>query len=198
MTHAGGREERTIDAAERIRKILADHGAESAVIGAMALAVHRYVRLTRDFDLASSTDPFSTLREVERAAREAGFRTELRLPDADDPLGGVLEVTGPDFKPVQVVNYRNPLAPSAEGARLAEESIESSRPGLIERSDLRVVDLPHLVALKLYGGGPKNRNDVIELVERNQPLDLSAILEVCDRHGLSSRLRRVLDELRLA
>ena len=57
--------------------------------------------------------------------------------------------------------------------------------------------LPCLIALKLYGGGPKNRNDVIELLERNAPLDLSSIREVCARHGLGQELESILAALEL-
>jgi len=68
--------------------------------------------------------------------------------------------------------------------------------GLIEESRLRVVTLPHLVALKLYAGGPKSRNDVIELLERNQPLDLGRISQICTRHGVGDPLKAIIRELR--
>jgi hypothetical protein len=42
-----------------------------------------------------------------------------------------------------------------------------------------------------------SENDVIELLERNQPLDLSRIREVCSRHGFAADLEKILQELKL-
>lgn len=188
-------ERRTFEVAEEIFGILRDAGIDAAVIGAMALAVHRYVRATRDFDLATYTDPFNKLPGVRQEAVKAGFEAELRQPDPDDPLGGVLEITGRGFKPVQVVNFLNPL--SVRGTTLGKEAIEDAKSGLIEGSSMRVVSLRYLIALKLYAGGPRNRNDVIELIERHQPLDPAPIREVCARHGLAGELDSILSDLGL-
>jgi hypothetical protein len=49
------------------------------------------------------------------------------------------------------------------------------RPG----SSLRIVPLPHLVALKLYAGGTKSRADIVELLARNRDADLAAIRDLC-------------------
>jgi hypothetical protein len=57
---ARSREEKTLEVAERVAAILGSRGVPSAVIGAMALAVHGYVRATRDFDLATHVHPFLT------------------------------------------------------------------------------------------------------------------------------------------
>lgn len=195
MTEERGAERRTIEVAERLSEILGALGIESALIGAMALAVHRYVRFTRDLDLATHVDPFRILPDLRRSIEKSGYHAELRLPDADDPRGAVVEVTGRGFKPIQIVNFHNPLAPA--GTRLGEEAIREASSGSIERSPLRVVTLPHLIALKLYAGGPKNRNDVIELLERNRPLDPGPIREVCARHGLAGNLEAILSELHL-
>ena len=195
MKGSGGRERRTLLAAERVHDVLEAQGVESAVIGAMALAVRGYVRSTRDFDLATHTDPFGKLPQVRRALQEAGLQSELRTPDADDPLGGVLEVTGQGFKPIQIVNFLNPLAPRVTA--VGREAIERAEAGLISQSRMRVVTLPHLVALKLYAGGAKSRNDVIEVLERNRPLDLGQVREVCARHGLGSDLEKIVAEIGL-
>jgi hypothetical protein len=178
-----------------VASILQGLGVETAVIGALALAVHKYVRQTVDLDLATSIEPFSALPAVQRALEQAGFTTDLRQPDADDPLGGVLEVTRKEIQPIEIVNFLNPLAPRA--ATLADEAIHAAIPGRIAGSSLRVVTLPHVIALKLYAGGPRSRNDVIELLERNQPLHPNEIRAVCARHGLTEPLEAILKELGL-
>ena len=55
---------------------------------------------------------------------------------------------------------------------------------------LRIVPLPHLVALKLYAGGTKSRADIVELLSRHPDADLAAIRDLCRNWRL-----RGLDQL---
>ena len=179
--------------AVRVALILEGLGVPCALIGAAALAAHGYPRATEDIDLAVATDPFSVLREAQqRIAATLPVEATLITPDADDPLGGVLSVTGNGFDPVQVVNFHNPLSVSRNPGA---EAVHTAVRGIVAGTTLRVVDLPHLVALKLYAGGYKSRLDVLALLERNPDLDLSETQQVCARFGLDEDLRAVLDEL---
>jgi hypothetical protein len=179
--------------AARVALILEGLGVPCALIGAAALAVHGYPRATERIDLAVATDPFSVLWEAQqRIAATLPVEAILVTPDADDPLGGVLSVTGEGCDPVQVVNFHNPLTSSRNPGA---EAVRTAVPGIVAGTTLRVVDLPHLVALKLYAGGYKSRLDVLALLERNPGLDLSETRQVCARFGLDADLRAVLDEL---
>jgi hypothetical protein len=53
----------------------------------------------------------------------------------------------------------------------------------IRLGSLAVVDLPHLVALKLYAGGRKSMVDVLELLDRNPDADRARIRDLCARFG---------------
>ena len=75
------------------------------------------------------------------------------------------------------------------------EAIRSARTQLAP--SLKVVDLPHLVALKLYGGGAKGKLDVIELLERNASAPVNEVRQVCRRFGLDEPLEQILSELRI-
>ena len=185
--------DRTIATAVRVAEVLHQHEVDAVVIGAIALAVHGYPRATSDIDLAVNTNPFESLREVQRTLRGEGFHTELILPDDTDPLGGVLTVTGTDIDAIQVVNFYNPL--SAKPLALGFRAIQTASAGLIPGTPLRVVNLAHLVALKLYAGGAKSKLDVIELLQRNQDADLDGIRAVCAKHGLDGELNRLLSEI---
>ena len=46
-------------------------------------------------------------------------------------------------------------------------------------SRLRIVPLPHLVALKLYAGGTKSRADIVELLSRNPDAEMATIRDLC-------------------
>jgi hypothetical protein len=74
---------------------LAAHGYSQAVVVDLDLATHLHPQ--RGF-----TAPWRSYRRI------AGFAAEIILPDSDDPLGGVINITGPDFDTVQVVNFYNP------------------------------------------------------------------------------------------
>lgn len=66
--------DRTIATAVRVAEVLHQHEVDAVVIGAIALAVHGYPRATSDIDLAVNTNPFESLREVQRTLRGEGPR----------------------------------------------------------------------------------------------------------------------------
>ena len=160
-----------IRAAEEVAEILESRGVGAVVIGAVALAAHGYVRFTEGLDLGVNTD-LGTLSRVAEALRTAGFEVQVREPDGADPLGGVVDVRGP-FGLVQIVNYGGRFPAVIDGGLAAADTV--IRPG----SRLRIVPLPHLVALKLYAGGTKSRADIVELLSRNPDADMAAIRDLC-------------------
>ena len=160
------RGERTLQVAEQVARVLLQHELPSAMIGAVAMAVHLFPRATKDLDLAISIDPFPRIRRVEERLRSEGFHAEFEAPDAEDSLGGVLRVTGDDFDLIEVVNFHNLWRGADHASALASEALGAAlefEPG----SPLKVVSLPYLIALKLYAGGRKSMLDVLELLERN-------------------------------
>jgi hypothetical protein len=90
-------------AAERIAARLAGRGIHAVLIGASALAAHRYVRHTEDIDLGVNV-AICDLGSVAEGLREAGYQVSVREPDGQDPLGGVIDICGP-FGLVQIVNF---------------------------------------------------------------------------------------------
>ncbi len=92
-----------LQAAEKILAVQARNHIEAVVIGTVALSAHYYVRQTEDLDLGINAD-VPTLRAVVGSLHEAGFEAELREPDVEDPLGGVIDVSG-GFGLVQIVSF---------------------------------------------------------------------------------------------
>ena len=103
----------------------------------------------------------------------------------------MVTVTGDDFDTIQIVNFYNPLR-TVDNPRYEAIATADVR---LERSTLLVVDLPHLIALKLYAGGPKSKLDVVELLERNPLASRSEIGAVCGRYGAGEDLQKLLVEL---
>jgi hypothetical protein len=187
MSGFSPRAARSLDVARRVHELLAAKGLQSAVIGSIALALHGYVRATRDLDLGVAVLGFGTLANVAEELRAQGFDVHVGEPAPDDELGGVITVNGPDFDPIQIVNL---TAPGGKRGKLARAAITGARqvPGL----DLPVVDVPHLVALKLVTGSRKDEIDVLELLDNNPTIRLGDVQEVCRQHRLGATLERLL------
>lgn len=192
MTGSSADERLTLVAAERIAEILARGGIETALIGAVALAAHRYPRSTEDLDLAVGVDP-GRLDQIAADLRRAGFTAEVSRPDADDALGGVLQVTGEGIDRIEIVNFVNP--PAGGFPALAEAALKEAVP-YREGTPLRVVTLPHLILFKLYAGGAKSKHDVLELLSRNPELELNELRETCARFRLDRKLEAWLRDLK--
>lgn len=187
MSGFSSRALRSFEVARRVFERLARMNLDSAVIGSVALAVHGYVRATRDLDLGVAALTLREIRDAAEILRQDGFRVRLDEPAPDDALGGVVTVEGDDFDPIQIVNL---TAPGGRHGRLAREAIASAQP--VPELGVRVVEVPHLVALKLLAGLRKDELDVLELLSANPEMPLALILEVCRRHRLGKRLEILL------
>jgi hypothetical protein len=170
--------------AVRVREALAARGVETALIGGAALAAHQYTRATQDIDLGAGCD-LQALRDAAVELRAAGLRVEVREPGppGTDALDGTLNAFIDDECVVQVVNNKT---------RLGREAVATAIP--MEGLPFRVVDLPHLIALKLKAGSFRDYADVQELLTRNPSADLDAIHALCVRFKVSKRFERVLAE----
>lgn len=178
--------ESNLRAAERVAALLRENDVPTVVIGGVALAAHRYVRHTEDIDLGVDAD-LHRMRKITAMLRESGLTVELHEPDADDPLGGVINVSG-DFGLVQIVSFADRFPVVIHDA-LNGEDIR-----IRQGSGLRVVPIAQLVALKLYAGGFRSKSDIIELLRRNPGIDMEAIRATCARYRLKG-LDAVLDDL---
>ncbi|MEM9696400.1 MAG: hypothetical protein AAGA56_27900, partial [Myxococcota bacterium] len=157
-------------------------------VGAVAMACHGYVRATRDIDLATELATFTQMRTLYNRCRDRGWSAELRLPDAEDPLGGVLDVEGDGFDLIQVVNFYNPLRPTPNpGTDALDRAV-----ALDTMPALRVATVEDLILLKLYAGGRKSELDVIELIEATPSLQRSSLLDRARRFELEEVLSRLL------
>lgn len=185
---------KTLALAEQVSKTAEGLGIQSALIGAAALAVHGYARGTEDIDLAVAV-PLDALRQLLTASQAAGLRAELRLPDEEDALGGVLVVwasedeEGNPTDVVEVVNFLNLLRPRNNPAA---EAIARAVP--LEGLQLRCVAPADLVALKLYAGSRRDLADIVELLAHNPDTDLAVLRSVAGRFDQANRLEELMAE----
>lgn len=143
-----------LDLAGQVSASLAARGVPHAMIGAGALAVHGISRSTFDLDLLVVDR--SILRAdawSELAAR--GVSVEARTGDDADPLAGVVRLSAPGQRSVDVVVGRH--AWQRDVLRRAVPSPVGDRP-------VPVAIPSDLVLLKLFAGGPQDAWDVQQLV----------------------------------
>lgn len=174
-----------IRVAEEVVSVLADYDVSAVVIGAIAMAAHHYVRFTEDIDLGVTAE-IETLSKVASELSERGYQVEYRIGEMDDPLAGVIDISG-SFGLVQVVNFfeRFPA--------VINDSIEQSSVLISDESQLRIPPLEHLIALKLYAGGSSSDLDIVELIKRNKDVSLDTIRNTCAKYRLRG-IDRILEE----
>lgn len=158
------------------------------MIGGIAVAIHGYLRATRDLDLAIVT---GHLREHAAALDEAGIPAHYFAPDEMDPVDGVvrIEVAGAD--PVEIVNFGT-THPSVR-QRLGLDAVQCAKP-VLEGSSLPIVGLGHLVAMKLLGGGIQDRADIVMLLRGRSVDEIADVENTCARYALTEALARVRAE----
>lgn len=171
-----------LEAAEDVATLLQGHQVEAVVIGGAALAAYHYVRHTEDIDLGVNAS-VRTLQILASSLQKAGYPTNLYLPDQQDPLSGVIDVETPSGL-LQIISF------SEKFPAVIDDAIRVSHLVVRPSSRLKLVPLPHLIALKLYAGGHKSKADIVELLLRNPNLDLGEVRDLCKRYRL-----RGLEEL---
>lgn len=175
-----------LQVADQIAGMLATLNVPVVVIGAVALAAHRYIRFTEDIDLGVIAD-LARMRGLVDSLRKAGYSAIFHEPDGDDPLGGVIDVSGA-FGLVQIISFEDRFPAVIRDALDGEDT--RIHPG----SMLRIMPIPQLVALKLYAGGWKSHADIVELLRRNPEVNVDTIRETCRKYRLRG-LDKVLKDL---
>lgn len=128
-------------------------GVRYCVIGGIALAAHGHARYTADVDLLTMDR-----RVLDEAFWKSAKRAvDIRVGDADDPLGGV--VRWPSTTPHDLLLGRGYAMQLAVDTALRDDVL-----------DAPVATALALVLLKLEAGGPYDRNDIVALAEAQRTL----------------------------
>jgi hypothetical protein len=142
-------------------------GIESALIGAMALAVRGVARSTFDIDLlVLRTETLD--RRIWAALIDEGAPVEIRHGDASDPLEGIVRLRAAQGPSIDVIVGRS-------GWQLGV--IERAERLVVAGAQVRVATAADLVLLKLYAGGPSDRWDIEQLLGGDDRTALVAEVE---------------------
>jgi hypothetical protein len=118
------------------------------------MAVHGVTRSTRDLDLFTVlADALRT--ETWQTLQRAGVEVRIERGDPDDPLAGVVRLSGPGEHPIDVIVGKSPWQ---------ADVLQRSRRAAIEGVDVPVAAPADLILLKLYAGGPQDAWDIEQLL----------------------------------
>jgi predicted nucleotidyltransferase len=157
-----------------VAAVLTKDKIEYAVIGAMAAAVHGAIRATTDADaLASIT--ISKLVQLEKAFRRAGFDTELRRGESDDPIPALLALKDRHGNRVDLLAGLRGLDPDAFARTIAVP---------FQGESIQVIGREDFIAMKCFAGGPQDVADArLALRINDGPVDLDLLRRVTRRFG---------------
>jgi hypothetical protein len=153
----------------------------SALIGALAVAAHGYVRATDDLDFVSSADP----KDIQKHLRSHGIAARIRRGDILE--GDVPSVVYGEADAIRFDVLFPPVP--VDWSRTITLELDSG-------SRFRVVDLDTLVRLKLRAAGPQDLIDVVHLV-RLHPEIRDRALELAAAYGVRERFEEWLTDARI-
>jgi hypothetical protein len=170
-----------LDVVEILRREKVDY----AVIGAFALTVLGVVRATTDVDALLFTRP-GRLAKLEKSFERAGFDTELRTAEADDPISGMLVLSDNFSNRVELLG----------GLRNMDPEIFSRTLEITFRDQaLRIVGREDFIAMKCFAGSPQDLLDARSAYQAAPgPIDLDLLRTVTRRfgRGAADRLEEIL------
>ena len=166
-------------------EILQRENIDYAVIGAFALAAHGVVRASTDVDalLYATRQQLAKLRpQFDRA----GFATQLRRGDADDPIPAMLSLRDGFDNRVDLLGGLRGMDPP-----LFSRTVEVPFMGL----NLHIVGREDFIAIKCFTGGPQDILDAESAYRSAQgPVDVDLLRAATRRFGrdAADRLEQVL------
>ena len=170
-----------------VAEILQRENVDYAVIGAFALSVHGAIRGTTDVDALLFTTP-QHLGKLRAVFDRAGFATELRSGDPEDPILGMLILSDGNNNHVELLGGLREMDPA-----IFSRTVEVQFRGV----NLRFVGREDLIAMKCFAGGPQDLIDAQSAYRSAQgPVDLDLVRAVTRRFGpeAADNLEQVLSK----
>ena len=159
-----------LDAAQ----VLLEQNIPYAVVGALAAAVHGEVRGTTDTDVLLSI-ALQRMRQLSASFKDAGFKTELRFGDPEDPIPAMLILKDGFENTVELLAGLRGLDPDA-----FERTIAVPFQGEL----LQMIGREDFIAMKCYAGGPQDIADAQSALKRyDVPTDIDLLRRLTRRFG---------------
>jgi hypothetical protein len=157
-----------------VAAVLANEAIEYAVVGAMAASVHGSIRATTDADALVSVST-AKLARLQRAFKKAGFITDLRYGDADDPIAALLAVSDEHGNRVDLLAGLRGLDNKAFSRSITVPFLGTS---------LRVIGREDFIAMKCFAGGPQDIADARNALRAaKEPINVDLLRRLARNFG---------------
>jgi predicted nucleotidyltransferase len=154
--------------------VLTAETIEYAVVGAMAASIHGSLRATTGAD-ALLFLTVAKLRNLSRAFKQAGFATELRRGDSDDPIPAMLIVSDAHGNRVDLLGGLRGLDP-----KVFARAVDVPFSGVT----LRIVGREDFIAMKCFAGAPQDVADArLAFSTAQAPVDLDLVRRLARGFG---------------
>lgn len=154
--------------------VLAEANVDYAVIGALAAALHGSIRATTDADALVSLS-LPGLGKLDKALRKAGFMTELRRGDPDDPIPALLAVSDRFGNRVDLLAGLRGLDP---------EAFQRTVSVPFRKTTVRLAGREDFIAMKCFAGGSQDLLDARQALRSGgEPVDLDLLRRTTRRFG---------------
>lgn len=166
-------------------EVLQHQKIDYAVIGAFALSAHGVVRASTDVDVLLFTTP-QHLTKLRTRFQRAGFDTELRHGETEDPIPAMLILSDGHNNHVDLFGGLRGMDP-AIFSRTVEVPFRGAK--------LRIVGREDFIAMKCFAGGPQDVLDALSAYRSAQgPVDLDLLRAMARRFGrdAADKLEQVL------
>jgi hypothetical protein len=165
--------------------ILQREKVDYAVIGAFALSVHGTIRGTTDVDALLFTTP-QQMANLQAVSDQAGFTTELRRGDADDPIPAMLVLSDGYANRVELLGGLRGMDPALFSRTVVVPFFGAN---------IRIVGREDFIAMKCFAGSPQDVLDAQSAYRSAQgPVDVDLLRTVTRRFGreAADNLERVV------
>jgi hypothetical protein len=150
--------------AERILRVLAEHGVDYVLIGGLAVQTHGHVRTTNDADLIPAPDP-ANLERLAAALRSLDARV-LNPGEEDTAVDAKMLPKATIWQFVTRdggIDVMHEVPGGRPYSDLSRRALHLSLEGV----DVPVVDLDDLIQMKLARGRPVDLADIAALTDPN-------------------------------
>jgi hypothetical protein len=159
--------------------VLSAEDIEYAVIGAMAASVHGLIRASLDADAILSL-AMQKLRDLQNRFIAAGFGTELRYGDVDDPIAAMLVLT-------DLHANRVDLLVGLRGLEFAAFARAVDVP--FQGETLRAIGREDFIAMKVFAGGAQDLSDARHVIDAaSDQIDLALLRRLAEKYGRQTAL----------
>lgn len=169
--------------------VLATHGFDYAVVGALAASIHGAVRASLDADAVLAADPREAVR-IQALLESAGFHVELSRGDSSDPIAAMLRASDIHGNRVDLLLGLRGMRPEIF-ARAVSVAFQGEAVKFAGREDF--------IAMKAYAGGPLDMRDAVCAIEAaGTDLDTELLRQVASGFGreTTAAVEKLLKESR--